>query len=674
MHIPVPPAIPHDPSPPTSQGPLLEIEAEMGAKQEALERVDVLRGEMLRALEILYAMQALFEVKPEVSRAEFSRFVHSALKRLPELQALEWIPLVPKSRRKAYEAAARGDGLEGFAFREISPGGRIVRATTREMYFPVFYVEPTPPNSPVLGLDLRADESRRAALERAAESGQPIATSPLQLAQSDSPLLGFLVVLAVREKGVGEVIGFCLAAFRVERVVEEVFAPLLSRGLRLEIHDLTDHERLIFASGDGDSGYFAPWRYELKMPIAGRVWRLHFCPTKSFRPDDADWLRRPAEALQRVNRILENKFLERTAELEKRNRELRDEINRRRKTEDVLRRVGDKLSVLSESEARQWGGLGLIGRSARFGKVLEEVRKVRAFPRTNVLLTGESGTGKELIARAIHFGSPNAAGPFVPVNCSALPAERAEAQLFGEVTSDGVEKKGYFDLADGGTLFLDEVGDMRASLQSKLLRILEDGAVSAVGGMAERRVAVRVVASTNADLPDRVAQGTFRQDLYYRLMHFHIEVPPLRERLEDVPVLARHFVERLALDLKRKPPVIHSGALRRLMSHPYRGNIRELKNTIERAIIYAGENELRAEHIVFSPQAAPGLEPSGREADMDASEFDAPLTDLPYNLAEAEERLIARALRASDGNISKAARLLGVNRTRIYRRRKQKKS
>jgi DNA-binding NtrC family response regulator len=217
---------------------------------------------------------------------------------------------------------------------------------------------------------------------------------------------------------------------------------------------------------------------------------------------------------------------------------------------------------------------------------------------------------------------------------------------------------------------------------------LEDGAFLPVGAEQARTMSARVIAATHADLPVRVASGGFRQDLYYRLMHYHIAVPTLRERLEDVPALAQHFVRSLSAELKRAAPRLRADALQRLLAHGYPGNIRELKNTLERAIIYAGGDELGAEHIVFAPQAgggAGGGEGSatggragpGREAGEGAAGGAAGggggelgrkfLADLPLNLEEAERILVARAIAVAEGNLSKAARLLGVNRASLYR-------
>ncbi len=354
----------------------------------------------------------------------------------------------------------------------------------------------------------------------------------------------------------------------------------------------------------------------------------------------------------------------RTAELEEANRELRAEICRRQEAEEALERADGKLSLFTEAEGRQWGVDGLVGRSDLFRKMLQAVRRVQEFPRTNVLITGESGTGKELVARAIHLGGPRAGTPFVAVNCSALPAEQAESLLFGHLQGAFAgalaDRKGYFEHADGGTLFLDGIGDMALALQSRLLRVIEDGEVLPVGEETPRTVSVRVIAATHVDLPQKVAAGDFREDLYHRLMRYQVQVPPLRERLEDVPALARHFVRHFAAELKCPASKLGPEVLQRLITHRYPGNIRELKNTIERALIHASGGRIEVDHVLFAPgPGAPVVPASG----------DARLSDLPLNLAEAEERLIDRALVIAEGNVSAAARLLGVNRARLYRRR-----
>jgi DNA-binding NtrC family response regulator len=369
----------------------------------------------------------------------------------------------------------------------------------------------------------------------------------------------------------------------------------------------------------------------------------------------------------RIHRLTQD-LKARSDELAKSNRELLTEIQRRESAEVALTLADAKLSVLTEAEARSWGLQGFLGQGPLFKQLLREIRAVQEYPGTNVLLTGESGTGKELIARAIHFGGKLSKGPFVAVNCSALPAELAESYLFGHVrgsfTGAIADKKGYFELADKGTLFLDEIGDMPLAMQAKLLRVLEDGVVTPVGATTAKHTEVRVIAATNVDLPAKAALGEFRQDLYYRLMHFHVNVPSLRQRREDIPALAAHFIRVFSTELKRKPLGLRPDALEKLMAHHYPGNIRELKNTIERAIIYAGGDHILAEHIVFAPQVSAGATaPEAPGKSQAAAEEPGPA----FNLEAAETRLIERALAASGGNVSAAARLLGVDRAKIYR-------
>ena len=212
-------------------------------------------------------------------------------------------------------------------------------------------------------------------------------------------------------------------------------------------------------------------------------------------------------------------------------------------------------------------------------------------------------------------------------------------------------------------MFLDEIGDLPPGLQTRLLRVLEDGAYFPDGALVSRTLNARIIAATHGDLPSAIATGRFRQDLYYRLLHYPVSVPALRERLEDVPTLARHFVRVISAELKRPAPRLRPEALRRLLAHAYPGNIRELKNTLERAIIYARGDELGAEHIVFAPSAGEGAAGVASAGDL-GRKF---LADLPLNLSEAEDILIARAIAVAEGNMSQAARLLGINRASLYR-------
>lgn len=648
---------------------LQQCQAETGARQEALERVEQLKTAVMRVLEVLHSVQAFLEVTPRTTREEFRRFVMPALGRCPELQALEWIPRVGSEQREQYETRAQTEGLTHFRFTEIDETGGLVPARTRPVYWPVYYAEPARENASVLGLDLAANPRRQEVLERAARTREPSASRPLRLAQGTTDELGFLVVLPVGGEGdEATVRGYALAAFQIGGLVQQIFAPLIRRGVQVTIRDQDEADRVFYSAGGGEPAKM-PWRFSRTLEIIGRVWEFVFTPTAGFAFSDPEWLRRSAEALQRTNDMLELRVAERTSELEQANAALRSEIEVRRRLEAELAAAGEKLNLLTESEARQWGLAGFIGRSEAFSRVLKAIRSVQAFPRTNVLLTGESGTGKELIARAIHFGSAQATGPFLAVNCSALPAETAEAQLFGHVRGafPGAtgDRKGVFELAHGGTLFLDEIGDMPLSLQSKLLRVLEDGKFTPAGANTSRQASVRVVAATNVNLPEKVRTGAFRQDLYYRLMHFHVGVPPLRERKEDIPALANHFVKLFATDMKRRAPQLRPETLARLMEHDYPGNIRELKNTLERAIIHAGGEHLFPQHIVFAPNSlgADGKGDGPGDPEKRAEQHFA----VPLKLDSALDALFEQALAKSSGNVSAAARLLGVNRARYYR-------
>jgi len=366
--------------------------------------------------------------------------------------------------------------------------------------------------------------------------------------------------------------------------------------------------------------------------------------------------------ISRLNRELQQK----NQALEARTAELLAEAGRRRQAESALQAADEKLSTLTDLEASRWNLGGLVGRSPLVGKIIEDIRKLHQFAHTTVLITGESGTGKELIARAIHFESPRAKAAFIPVNCVAIPGDLAESMLFGHVkgafTGATADRKGYFELAHGGTIFLDEIGDMPMTLQVKLLRVLEDGCVTPVGAAAARQVDVRVIAATNADLAARIAAGTFRQDLYFRLARYPVTTPPLRDRLEDLPMLVAHFLTVFAAEMGMKPPAFSPAALEVLRRHTFPGNVRELKNIIERGLIECDGAVILPRHLRLAERgagAAPAADPPARAE---------PAAALPLNLAAAEDLLIQRALQQTGGNIADAARLLGVHRTRIYRK------
>lgn len=318
---------------------------------------------------------------------------------------------------------------------------------------------------------------------------------------------------------------------------------------------------------------------------------------EGFRAGGVDYVGKPfqtEELLSRIETHLKIHFL--SAELERKNAQLQAEINERRRAEAEVR-------ALARREAIHWGLSTFVGQSAGLRRVIEEVRKLHQFTSVHVLITGESGTGKELVARAIHFEGPTARGPFVPVNCSAIPEELAESSFFGHVkgafTNAVSERAGYFEQADGGTLFLDEVGDLPLLLQGKLLRVLEDGQITAVGSGRTKHVTFRVLSATNVDLQPEIEAKRFRADLYFRLNGFCLSVPALREHKEDLPALAGHFLERLATEMGMRPPRLTADALAALDAYDFPGNVRELKNLIERALIESGGGEIGPEHLHF---------------------------------------------------------------------------
>jgi DNA-binding NtrC family response regulator len=385
---------------------------------------------------------------------------------------------------------------------------------------------------------------------------------------------------------------------------------------------------------------------------------------RGFRVGAVDYIPKPFQAEEVVIRVATHLKISRLArEVKERNRQLESEITRRQTVEDEKRTVEDRLTTLSSQEARRWGLESLVGRSPLMRKILADIKRLHQFSGTNVLITGESGTGKELVARAIHFGSARAQAPFIAVNCVAIPAELAESTLFGHqkgsFTGATADRKGCFELADGGTLFLDEIGDMDLALQAKLLRVLEDGEVAAVGAARTKRVDVRVVAATNADLAAKIAAGLFRQDLYFRLARYTVETPPLRDHAADIPLLAEHFLALFAEEMGIAAPAWTPQALAMLEGYSFPGNVRELKNIIERALIDCGGKAIQPQHVRLNPSTARPPTASGL---LPTS------ADIPLNLRAAEEELIRRAIQQCNGNIAEAARLLGVNRSRIYRR------
>ena len=305
----------------------------------------------------------------------------------------------------------------------------------------------------------------------------------------------------------------------------------------------------------------------------------------------------------------------------------------------------------------------LVGSGRALSRVKEQIAQV-ASTDTRVLITGESGTGKELAAAAIHRGSPRARRPFIAVNCAAIPRELVESELFGHergaFTGATERRLGRFALGNGGTVFLDEIGDLGLEAQAKLLRVLETGEVQRVGAEKAERVDVRVVAATNRQLEQSVAAGTFREDLYFRLNVFPIALPPLRDRMEDLPELVAHLAARV------RPvgtPRFGTGALEALGSYGWPGNVRELANIVERLLIVSrGSTEIGAESVraVLPEARGPRPDASGANAAPDL-----PLSDA---LDEYERQLIRASLARAKGNVAEAARILQTDRANLYRR------
>jgi two-component system response regulator AtoC len=306
---------------------------------------------------------------------------------------------------------------------------------------------------------------------------------------------------------------------------------------------------------------------------------------------------------------------------------------------------------------------GIVGKSEALAQSIAIARKVAKHPST-VLITGESGSGKELIARLIHDSSPRASARFVAVNCGAIPEHLLESELFGHArgafTGAAESRSGLFEEADGGTLFLDELGELPQPLQVKLLRALQEGEVRRVGDNAPRTVDARVIAATSRDLENDVREGRFRADLFYRVNVVRIQSPPLRERREDVPELVRHFMtvfnKRMGLRLSSVAPA----AMRLLMDYAWPGNVRELENVVERAMVLAEGSMVEVAHLpatIRSPHEA--AESTGRE-DLDLS--------VKRRTADLERSLIERALRETDGNRTRAARILELSqRALLYK-------
>ena len=343
---------------------------------------------------------------------------------------------------------------------------------------------------------------------------------------------------------------------------------------------------------------------------------------------------------------------------------LADEERLAAEARDRAERLEARVVVLREELASSRGFRRVVGDSKPWSAILKEATRVAA-TETTVLLTGESGTGKEVIARLIHRGSPRAQGPFVAINCAALPESLLESELFGHergaFTGATSARAGSIEQAAGGVLFLDEVGEMTRPVQAKLLRVLQEREFQRLGGAKPLRADVRVVTATNRDLPAAIARGEFREDLYYRLHVFEIRLPPLRDRSEDILPLAEAFLEELAHVVGRPAAGISREAIEVLLAYSWPGNVRELRNVLERATILCDGGLITAEHL---PREL-GTASSAARAPRAETNGDAPPE---FNLDAAERDLIVKALDASGNNRSQAARMLGLARPQLYHR------
>jgi DNA-binding NtrC family response regulator len=327
---------------------------------------------------------------------------------------------------------------------------------------------------------------------------------------------------------------------------------------------------------------------------------------------------------------------------------------------DVIRRVASSSAVLPQ--------FGLVGRDTALAAAVQVARKVAASPDTTVLIGGETGTGKELFARGIHEAGPTGGFPFVAINCSAIPEAMLEAELFGHeagaFTSARDARPGLAETARGGTLFLDEIGELPLALQPKLLRLLEERTARRLGGSREYAVRCRIIAGTNVQLERAVAEGRFREDLFYRLNVVSIELPPLRDRRGDILPLAEHFAREIAARRGGPPKAIDPSAAAVLEAHRWPGNVRELRNVMERATLLAGGATLHREDIAISArtEVEVPLAIEGARAGQIA---------IPANgksLAEIEREAIRLTMLLTAGNLSAAARILGISRPTLTRR------
>ncbi len=324
------------------------------------------------------------------------------------------------------------------------------------------------------------------------------------------------------------------------------------------------------------------------------------------------------------------------------------------------RRDLERENILLRKEIQSRYGFGnIIGQSPQMLNVYDLIQRI-APSKTNVLITGESGTGKELVAKAVHYNSPRKEHPIVTINCGGLPETLLESELFGyqkgAFTGATSNKQGLFETADKGTIFLDEIGDLPISLQVKLLRVTQDMSFKRIGGTSEIEVDVRIISATNKDLEEEVIQGRFREDLYYRLNVIQIHLPPLRERKEDIPLLAQHFLEKYSKESGKKIGQISSYAIESLMDYSLPGNVRELENIIQRSVTLETSNIILPESLALSSFKEKKRKEEGLQIELAKDGI-----DLDKLMERVEKDLILQALKEAGGIKKRAAKILGVS-------------
>jgi two-component system response regulator AtoC len=340
-----------------------------------------------------------------------------------------------------------------------------------------------------------------------------------------------------------------------------------------------------------------------------------------------------------------------------------DEVILTLKKAEERERLRRENELLRKEVQKEYSFKNIISKNEKMQSIFDVIKKVAHYKST-ILITGESGTGKELIARALHYSSDRSQSPFIPVNCGAIPENLLESELFGHVKgafTDAIRtKKGLFEEADGGTLFLDEIGELPTQLQVKLLRVLQDGEIRRVGESKSIQIDVRIITATAKDLTKEVNEGRFREDLFYRLNVLPIYIPPLRERKEDIPLLVNHFIDKYSQSMDKKIAGITPRALDTLINYKWYGNVRELENTIERAIVLTDRENIELENLPIEIQNF-----------QDQIQL-TPLADDEYSIKKAskflETNLIKKALKKTKGNHTHAARLLEIShRALLYK-------